>query len=43
MEQAFYTIHEFMLHSENITYIIMGISLLAILGFISFLTGRDDD
>ncbi len=43
MEETFYTLQQFMLHSETITYIIMGVFLLCIPVFWSFLTERDDD
>jgi len=43
MEQTIFTLQDFMLHSENITYIIMGLSLVAVLGFWFFLTQHDDD
>lgn len=43
MEQTFHTLHDFMLHTESITYIIMGLSLIAVLGFWLFLTQHDDD
>jgi len=43
MENTFYTLHDFLLHSESITYILMLLSLLGILGFWFFLTARDED
>ncbi len=43
MEGTIHTIQEFMLHTESITYILMGLSLLTILGFWFFLTGKDED
>ncbi len=43
MKDAIYTLQDFMLHTESITYIIMGISLFAVLGFWLFLTGLDED
>ncbi len=42
MEQMFYTLHAFMLHSKSITYILMGVTLLCFVGFWMFLTGRDE-
>lgn len=39
----FHTLQEFMLHSESMVYIIMGLSLPAFLLFVLFLTGRDND
>jgi len=43
MEETFYTLHNFLLHTESITYILMLASLLGILGFWIFLTARDED
>jgi len=43
MEQTIYTLQDFMLHTENISYIIMGLSLIGILGFWLFLTQTDDE
>jgi len=43
MSDAIHTLQEFMLHTETITYIIMAVSLLAILGFWLFLNGRESD
>ncbi len=42
MEQMFYTLHVFMLHSKGVTYILMGVVLLCFVGFWKFLTGRDE-
>lgn len=41
MESAFYTLQDFMLHSKNITYIVMAVVLIALPLFWRFLTGRD--
>ena len=38
-----YTLQDYMLHTENITYIIMGMSLVGIVGFFLFLTGKQED
>ncbi len=38
-----YTLQDYMLHTESITYIIMGISLVSIVGFWLFLTGNEED
>jgi hypothetical protein len=43
MPETIHTLQEFMLHTESVTYIIMAVSLLAILGFWFFLNGRDPD
>ena len=37
------TIQEFMLHTKNITYVMIVAALLGITGFWLFLTDRDDD
>ena len=41
METIFYTLHDYMLHTESITYIILGGILIGFLLFWRFLTGRD--
>ncbi|MBW1891188.1 MAG: hypothetical protein JRI93_11860 [Deltaproteobacteria bacterium] len=41
MEGIFYTLQDFMLHSKNITYIVMGIVLIVLPLFWRFLSGRD--
>ncbi len=37
----YYSLHDFMLHGKTWTYILMGVGLLALLGFYLFLNGRD--
>lgn len=39
----FHTLHDFMLHTKGVTYILMVVALLAITAFWRFLTGRDKD
>lgn len=41
MESVFYTLQDFMLHSKSITYIVMGIVLIALPLFWRFLTDKD--
>jgi hypothetical protein len=41
MNEVFYTLHDFMLHTKSWTYALMGCGLLVLLGFYLFLTGRD--
>ncbi len=41
--KTIYTLQEFMLHTENITYVLIVAALLGITGFWLFLTERDDD
>jgi len=43
MEQAFHTLQDFMVHTKAVVYVLMGISLIGIVGFWHFLTGRDED
>ena len=42
MDARFYTLHDFLLHSKSITYILMGAILIGLLLFWFFLSGRDD-
>lgn len=41
MDHLFYTLHEYMLHTESITYIVLGGILIGFLLFWRYLTGRD--
>jgi hypothetical protein len=43
MEGIYYTLQDFLLHTESITYLLMGAGLLGMLGFWFFLTGRDEE
>jgi|APSaa5957512622_1039677.scaffolds.fasta_scaffold05432_2 hypothetical protein len=43
MDTIFYTLQDFMLHTKSITYLLMGLSLFAILAYAGFLMERDDD
>ncbi len=43
MNETFYTLHHFLLHTESVTYFLMLASLLGLFGFWFFLTARDDD
>jgi hypothetical protein len=43
MDGIFYTLQEFMTHTKSVTYILIIVVLLAMLGFWSFLVERDDD
>ncbi len=42
MEHIFYTLHDFLLHSKSMTYILMGGILVGMLLFWLFLSGRDE-
>lgn len=42
MDALFYTLHDFLLHSKSITYILLGGILVAMLLFWLFLSGRDE-
>ena len=43
MEHSVYTLQDFIWHNENVTYILLGVSLIAITLAWMFLTERDDD
>jgi hypothetical protein len=43
MAHVFYTLQEFLLFTKGAAYYLMGASLLAILGYWLFITGRDDE
>ncbi len=43
MEPIFYTLQDFMFHTESMTYILLFFILVGILGFWGFLSARDDD
>ncbi|GBC62322.1 hypothetical protein DENIS_3291 [Desulfonema ishimotonii] len=43
MHGIIYTLQDFMLHTKSITYILMGVGLIALTTFWCFLTDRDDD
>ena len=43
MDGIFYTLQEFMTHTEGVTYILIIAILLGMLGFWNFLVDRDED
>jgi hypothetical protein len=43
MELNIHTLQDFMLHTENITYILIVAALIGLTGFWIFLSGRDED
>ena len=43
MEDTIHTLQDYMLRTENITYILIVAALIAITFFFRFLTDRDDD
>ena len=43
MDTIFFTLQDFMVHTKGMTYMLMGLSLLAILAYATFLMERDDD
>lgn len=43
MDGVFYTLQDFLTHTEGVTYILIVAALFTIAGFWSFLTARDDD
>ena len=40
---VFLSLHDFMLHTKTITYVLMGAGVIGLACFWRFLTGRDDD
>ncbi len=43
MENVFYSLHEFMFHAENMTYVLIVAALVGFPIFWRFLSERDDD
>ena len=43
MEGMFYTLHDFMVHTKGVTYILMVLALFGFVGFWVFLTGEDKE
>ena len=43
MDGTLHTLQEYMLHTENITYILIVAALIGMTFFFRFLTDRDDD
>ncbi len=43
MDETIHTLQDFMLRTESVTYIIMGLSLICVLAFWLFLTENDED
>ncbi len=43
MDGIFYTLHDFMVHTKNISYILMAVTLIGLGGFWCFLVGKDED
>jgi hypothetical protein len=43
MADHFYTLFDFLVYTKGAAYILMGATLLGILGFWLFLTGRDEE
>lgn len=41
MDTVFHTLHDFMIFSKGVTYLLMGGFLVGLLGWWLFLTGRD--
>ena len=41
--ETIHTLHDYMLHTESITYVLIVAALIAITFFYRFLTDRDDD
>ncbi len=43
MDDMIYTLQDFMLHTENTTYVILAIYLICVVGFWQFLTKKEKD
>ena len=43
MDSTFYSLQDFMMHTKSITYILMGLGVLGLLGYWLFLTERDEE
>jgi hypothetical protein len=43
MDKTFYTLYDFLVYTKGAAYILMGVSVLGILGFWLYITGRDED
>ncbi len=43
MEGVYYTLQDFLTHTKSVTYILIVAVLLAMAGFVRFLTDRDED
>ena len=41
--ETFYSLHAFMLETKTVTYVLMGLGIIALACFWLFLSGRDDD
>jgi len=42
MESIFYSLQDFMVCTKGVTYIMMGLGVLGMLGYFIFVTGRDE-
>ena len=43
MENSFHTLHDFLVYTKGAAYILMGVTVLGILGFWLYITGRDEE
>ena len=43
MDDTFFTLQEFMTHTEGVTYVLIVVILFGLLGFWNFLVDRDED
>jgi hypothetical protein len=43
MEGLFYTLQDFFTHSKGVTYVLMGLALLAFVAIWNFLVSREED
>ncbi len=43
MDQVFYTLQDFLIHTESVTYLLVIATLIGMTLFWLFLTGKDED
>ncbi len=43
MDKTFYTLHDFLVYTKGAAYILMAVSVLGVLGFWLYITGRDEE
>jgi hypothetical protein len=43
MDNTFYTLQDYLLHTEGVSYLLMGVALLFITFYWLFIAERDDD
>ncbi len=43
MDSIFFTLQDFMTYTKGLTYLLMGLSLIVVTAYFTFLMDRDDD